>query len=654
MNRRARISLTLGLSLSLALSVLTANGSNAQTVAGGGLTPLQKRHVSGAVSVILDSEAAGTQAQAQATVQGLATLGASTATNNGVGPSGKCDEERGPNVKVNQDCLNLSGPGSGHGLLSLQGPGQAQNETAIAQDPNAPNHLVASFNDYRRGDIGCGTAWSVDGGQTWHDSTLPTGFVSGAAYGGVARQYFHKGADTSVAWDSRGNAYFSCLMLMRRGAGTTNNPDQSSGVYLFRSTGSNGGSWNSTGRPVVEDFDVTGNTLEDKPYMTVDNNSSSRFRDRIYVTWTEYLADGTGYIWSEYSNDYGENFSARVLVSGTSPFCTNTFGAGTPQGNCNANSYSQPFTGPDGSLYVVYANYNNQAISGLDNRYQVLLVKSKNGGASFSTPVKVADYYDLPDCATYQGLDAGNGCIPEKGNTTNSIFRAGNYPSGGVDPTNASRVVVAFGSYIGPHSNDTYGNKCAPNGFSGFGNPLYTGVKAPGGCKNDILVSVSNDYGVTFTGGSTDPRYLSSAAPTTRQATSSQWFQWLAFTKNGKLAVSYYDRQYGSDETTGFSDISVAGSRDFSHFGVTRVTSSSMPPPTQLSGTFWGDYAGLAALDQAHPIWSDTRAADLFLCPNTGVPGIPPAVCTMPAPNAAIANDQDIYTDSTGVPSPGE
>jgi hypothetical protein len=45
-----------------------------------------------------------------------------------------------------------------------------------------------------------------------------------------------------------------------------------------------------------------------------------------------------------------------------------------------------------------------------------------------------------------------------------------------------------------------------------------------------------------------------------------------------------------------------------------------MPPPTQFSGLFFGDYAGLAAGDDLHPIWMDTRDAQLFLCPGTGVP----------------------------------
>ena len=75
------------------------------------------------------------------------------------------------------------------------------------------------------------------------------------------------------------------------------------------------------------------------------------------------------------------------------------------------------------------------------------------------------------------------------------------------------------------------------------------------------------------------------------------------FTKDGRLAVAYYDRQYGDDEITGFSDYSVSGSDDLRDFGFVRATSSSMPPPTQFSGTFFGDYAGLSAYDnKAHPL----------------------------------------------------
>ena len=38
-----------------------------------------------------------------------------------------------------------------------------------------------------------------------------------------------------------------------------------------------------------------------------------------------------------------------------------------------------------------------------------------------------------------------------------------------------------------------------------------------------------------------------------------QFWQWAAFDPKGRLAVSYYDRAYGNDETTGFSDVSLSG-----------------------------------------------------------------------------------------------
>ena len=72
-----------------------------------------------------------------------------------------------------------------------------------------------------------------------------------------------------------------------------------------------------------------------------------------------------------------------------------------------------------------------------------------------------------------------------------------------------------------------------------------------------------------------------------------------AFTRDGKLAVDYYDRQYGNDETTGSSDFSLSGSDDLTNFGQVRVTSSSMPAPTQFEGPaggqFYGDYVWLSA-----------------------------------------------------------
>ncbi len=362
----------------------------------------------------------------------------------------------------------------------------------------------------------------------------------------------------------------------------------------------------------------------------------------------------SSYIYEVHSDDFGETFSDRTVVSKDSSDCTNTFGAATPNGKCNENQFSDPFVGPDGALYVAYDNFNNQPTSGTNNHYQVLLSKSTDGGQSFSAPVKVSDYYDLPNCDTYQGdgADPGRSCVPEKGSSTKSVFRATNYPSGQVDPTNGKTVTVAFGSYINQDSNET--NGCVPAGFED-GNPIYTGVKTPGACNNKILLSVSKNGGARFTGTTTDPRTEQLVTRSRGQAKTDQFWQWSAFTSKGQLAVDYYDRQYGQDETTGSSDFSLSGSKDLANFGQVRVTSSSMPAPTQFEGPaggqFYGDYVGLAAIDKAHPIWSDTRSKDLFVCPGSATPNKPPTLCGATETNGETANDEDTFTSTVGVPS---
>src|SRR5438094_4003427 len=582
--------------------------------------------------------------------------------------SDSCPTNQSSNIKVNQNCLNLTDP-------DLQGRGQAQNEESIAADPNQPNHIIASYNDYRRGDGTCGVSYSLDKGRTWNDATTPNNFTRNPVSTGntFPREYWQAGGDTSVGWDSKGNAYLSC-QLFKRGPGTSGDPDRASGFFVCRSTEHNGASFNFPGRPVFETGrQTTFLPLEDKQFMGIDNNpnacsgspsvatpgsSCTPFQDRIYVTWTEFAPTGTAFIYEAYSSDYGEHISPRHLVSLNSPLCPNAYTI-APAGTCNENQFSQPFVGPDGVLYVIFNNFNNaEAISGPDNRNQILMARSLDGGQTFTSLVKVSDFYDLPDCATYQqGHDFGRACVPEKNATANSIFRATNYGSGEVNPTKPNQVVVAFGSYINQHSKES--NGCTPAGTSpATGQDLYTGVKTPGACNNDILVSVSNDGGQTFTGTTTDPRALPSATTESGQATTDQFWQRIGFTKNGKLATSYYDRQYGSDEATGYSDISLSssgGSPTYAGWNVYRITNVSMSFPTQFpeggnsaGSVFYGDYAGLDADTLAHPFWSDTRNPDLFLCPASV--STTPAVCGGTTLGTTL-NDQEAYTANQSVSS---
>jgi hypothetical protein len=607
----------------VAALALAAPRADARPFGYDDFTAIQKGRVSGLLAETFGPSATAT------------SRGQASAATPADGPA--CTGALGGNIKVNQNCLNDAD-------VDLHGRGQAANETWISVNPKNPEQLIAGYNDYRRGDGTCGISYSTDGGRHWSDATTPNGFVRGTAYGNAPRQYFQASGDPGIAWDSRGNAYYSCLEF-KRGAAVSPDPDQSNGLYVYRSTGTGGASWNFTGRPVVEHNDVAGagDHLEDKEFIAADANANSPFRDRVYVTWTRFAADGTAYILAAHSADYGQTFSDPVLVSSNAPVCEETYGIPTPLGACNVNQFSEPVVAPDGTLYVVWAN-SNTANAGTDNRFQMLASRSTDGGVTFSTPVKVGDYHELPDCDTYQGAgkNPGRACVVEKGATTNSIFRAANYPMAAVDPKNSKRLVVTYGSYINRNSNEAKG--CTPAGFTGALNGLYTGVKG-GGCNNDIVVSASADGGASFTGTAANVRNMPVVTDGARQATTDQFWQGTVFSPRGTLVTGYYDRQYGDANVTGFSDVTLTASRGVEH---RRVTGSSMPPTTQFNGQFFGDYMMVAATaTKAYPVWVDTRFDDLSLCPGTGTPGVPPKLCTGPPPGPQTlrtANDQEILT----------
>lgn len=538
------------------------------------------------------------------------------------GPDNTCRVELGQTIRVNNDCENVSD-------VDLHGRAQAQNETAIAVNPLNPSQVIASSNDYRRGDGACGAYFSQDGGNHWGGGLAPHGFVRG--FPTLQRQYWEAGGDTSVAWDSSGTAYLMC-QVFNRGRPVTQDPDQSNALLVFRSA-NGGASWNFPGAvAAAHGPQTTQSPLHDKPYMTVDNHPGSPFQDRIYITWTEFAASVR--IMETHSSDHGKTFSSPVQVSTTSPFCI-SFG-----NQCSSNQFSAPVVAPDGSLNIAWINTNTQRVANGENHLQVLYAKSTDGGATFSTPNQVGFYYELPDCQTYTGQDPGRACVPVKGPTQTSYFRVTNYPSIVVDPNDSSHIYVHYGSYINQHSNEA--NGCAPAGFVGV-NGKYTGVTLPGSCNNDILVSESVDGGASFTGTSADPRGMPSANPDNTY--SDQFWQWSAITPDGTPVVSYYDRQYGQDESTGFSDITVATAA-----GGVRVTDTSMPPPSQFDGLFLGDYSGLAVGVRSEngvsslvalPIWSDTRNVGVTSCPAD-----PRQLCQ-------FGNDEDVFVGIVSIPGLG-
>ncbi len=543
--------------------------------------------------------------------------------------SNGCPDDSTSNIRVNQDCTNQAGaPPATRPASPLYGRASSQNETAVAVNPLKPRNILASVNDYQGGDSTCGAAFSLDGGRHWGSRILPMHF-STPGFGGAPRHYWDASGDTSVAFDSSGEAYLMC-MAFDRGPGVSDNGDFASGLFLFRSA-DGGASWSFVGSPVVvaDGTDPTLNLI-DKPYMTIDNNPTSPGKDRIYVSWSFFNAAQTASpIYFAYSLDFGNSWfqpSTQPVSGGSATLCPINFD-GSPPGTCNANQFSNPFVAPNGDVYVAFQNFNNcngafgRPCSGpaTDNHNQMLIVKSTTGGTSFGAPVKVTDYYELPDCVTYTSFDSGRACVPTAPASGTSIFRAVNYPTG--IAVSSTDIVVDFGSYINVHSNPSnppFKGDCFPAGINpSTGQNLYTGVGVTNRCNNDIVRSESTNGGLTFTGTSTPVTKLpvvsaeAPGAPKKRPFTD-QWWQWSALTPGGLCAVSYYDRRYASDQVNGKMDITLATGTGF-----VKVTIPNLPPSNEFPASngyslFMGDYNALAIAlegDQgiAHPVWTDTR-----------------------------------------------
>ena len=524
-----------------------------------------------------------------------------------------CSDRDGSNVRANQECTNTS-------RVDLLGRGQSQNETAVAVNPNDPNNVLFGQNDYRNGDGSCGFDYSFDGGKELGDGLLPESFT---APGFLApRHYWDASGDPVVAFDSSGFAYYACLQF-NRGV-TSDLGGDHSGLFVYRSA-NGGASWTFPGDPVVMDDGLGDVDLNDKEWMAVDVSPESSFQDRVYVTWTRYSGDFTSAVISEsHSADHGVTWSEPQEISGfDADLCPFNF-SGAPAGTCDANQFSNVFTAPNGDVYVAFQNFNNGLADDADNHNQVLIVKSTDGGETWSSPVKVADFFDLPDCFTYTGQDAFRACVPTAPLSGTSIFRATNYPSGAA--TDDETVVIDFGSYINPHSNPTLGN-CTPDGFStDTGLNLYTGVGETGGCNNDILRSVSTDGGATFTGTTTPPAELP-AVSRDGSVPTDQWWQWSAENpKTGQVVVAFYDRKYGDCQASGCMDISLRRSNGT----FVRVTNESMPPSNEFPApngysVFFGDYMGLAVGSDgiAHPVWTDSRNPIFAYDPSAADPRVP-------------------------------
>jgi hypothetical protein len=293
-------------------------------------------------------------------------------------------------------------------------PTNKQNEPSIAVNPTNARFLVAGANDEQRqppcgpgpvrgsgapandcsffpGVGGSGVYTSSDGGSTWTNRGLLPGYsefpgepgtlVSDGdprlAYGpspGADGNFANERAKDKFVNGTR--VYYASLASFAAGAAQGNQQPELLGVST---SDDNGVRWDG---PFVG-AEGSGFRFNDHEDITADDNPSSAFFGRVYLSWTQFRGSIFTFcaepIIVAFSDDGGRTWSNPNQLSEA-----HNCGIGGRQS-------STVRTGPDGSVYVVWLDTDNKL-----GDVQVIAA-SHDGGVTFSHPMTIAQYKPIAD-----------------------------------------------------------------------------------------------------------------------------------------------------------------------------------------------------------------------------------------------------------------
>jgi hypothetical protein len=449
------------------------------------------------------------------------------------------------------------------------------NEPNIIVDRSDPQHMIASSNDY--GSCCDQYYTSFDGGSTWSTGNMST------------EDDTRTGSDPVTAIDVKHNvALHSSLNYTFNDDGETCDGD----VVVSPST-DGGLTWD---KPAVVGFG-SGCDLDpvqvfnDKEWIATDNNRHSRFYGRTYVTWTAFVAQFGEFVESPimetHSDDGGKSWSDPQEISGANrSLCT--FQTEGEAGQCDEDQASVPTIGRDGTVYVAFMNSQNQRLwePGEDFEDQYLLVKSNDGGKSWSKPSFVV------------GLEDGSRDYPINvdGRQTLTRYQVRVWGAGNIvaSPIDSDRLYLTFSD-----------NR---NGAHDVDHPIT---------NSDVFVVSSHDAGKHWTG----PWLVD-------KGRGDQWFPWADVNPaDGTLGIVYHDR---GNKNGPLYNTALAQGKPGSFVKTIVSTVPSHPtmseffqagdPACEFCAVFHGDYIGLAygSDGRANVTWTDMRdpspfTPDLFL-----------------------------------------
>jgi hypothetical protein len=390
--------------------------------------------------------------------------------------------------------------------------GQPVNEDPIAVNPTNSQNLLSGGNDYNCANIQ-GFFSSSDGGTTWSHVCL-----SGSGGEG----------DPIVGFDLNGKAY----------AGGIQNGD-----YVLASSTDGGLTF---GTPVIVSTPLLGSGgLADKPWLEVDVNAASPFKNALYVSGTQFSSGSNSEISVSHSTDGGLTWTTKV-VDTEQIYPT------------EVDQFSDLAIGKDGTVYLNWLRCPANGPTGNcgDTVSDIMFSKSTDGGNTWSTASVVTTVKLMPD------------------------------PSG-----------AGFYGTL-PHFNSERISDIPSNAVLGVGATarVYVAVYTWTGTVAEVEVIKSTN------GGSSWGAPVVVSAPTTGD----QFFQWINVGGGGRAAVTWLDRRndtadklyqpfYALSTPTGYSPATALSA------------AKSNPAKDGFGGSFIGDYrTHVWSGGTVYAVWMDT------------------------------------------------
>jgi hypothetical protein len=430
-------------------------------------------------------------------------------------------------------------------------PPLPQDEPSVALDASDPMDAVAASNDYT-GD-GFWIGYTTDGGQTWTSQWKDPkfSFDGGRCFA----------SDPSVVYSVRDDAFYLSTLCYFP---TT----PASEVQVWKSV-DGGVTWSDSTKAALvisnhaPDGTIDASVFYDKELMAVDNDPSSPYFGRIYVTFTKFHMTGGSYARSDYCPIQAAYTDDVPTADPSSSVWSHTAIAPDDPGahgiGISANQFSSPVVDSQHGLDIAFVS--EDCNTSLDRA--ILFARSTDGGASFGDIVRVdgpGQFVDNPNRGDQ---------LPGKGPVRFPIS-----PSLAYDASRG-RLLLAYQNNV---------------------DRTVSGA--------DITLQRSDDFGQTWMAPipiSVDA--LGAAAP------GDQWFPAIGTDSRGNYFAIWQDNRNSASGalTETFQGMSSDGGDTWQNVNI-----SSVPFDPRKSffscGCFIGDYNQIAVSDQViYPVWTDGR-----------------------------------------------